>query len=237
VPLIRQRRAWRLEVEEGDEVPSVVAAAISSIAAAGGGELQWWVSGPTPATDRVAASLGLVARRDVWQVRLPLPLPAEEAPPLPVRPFVPGRDEQAWLEVNNRAFAWHPEQGDWDLATLVEREHEPWFDANGFLLYEEGGRLAGFCWTKVHPARVGEIFVIATDPHFGGRGLGRGLTVAGLNSLSQRGCTTGMLYVDESNTTARALYDHLGFTLDHVDRSYVTVVQAAPETPTSAPTA
>jgi mycothiol synthase len=226
-----------LEVPESNSASSEVASAISWVARAGGGELQWWVSGPTPATDRVAESLGLVPRRDVWQVRLPLPLPPEEAPPLALRAFVPGRDEEAWLNVNNRAFAWHPDQGDWDLATLVGREREPWFDADGFLLHEEEGRLAGFCWTKVHPGAVGEIYVIATDPDFAGRGLGRRLTVAGLDYLTHRGCTTGMLYVDESNTTARALYDHLGFILDHVDRAYATFVQAPPDTPTSAPTA
>ena len=45
------------------------------------------------------------------------------------------------------------------------------------------GRLAGFCWTKVHDDEeppLGEIYVIAVDPDFVGRGLGRALTVAGL---------------------------------------------------------
>ena len=49
--------------------------------------------------------------------------------------------------------------------------------------------------------------------------------LAGLDSLWGRGATTGMLYVDGSNTRARRLYERLGFTLDHVDRVYVGPVR------------
>lgn len=195
-------------------------AAGAEIAAAGGGHTHLWVSGPTPDHDRLAAEIGLTRGRDLYQMRRPLPCP--EPADLPVRPFQPGRDEEAWLEVNNRAFAWHPEQGGWDLGTLKEREAEPWFDPDGFLLHEQGARLAGFCWTKVHPGAVGEIYVIAVDPDFGGRGLGRKLVVAGLDHLHAiRGCTTGMLYVDAGNTGAVGLYVKMGFTVDHVNRAYV----------------
>ena len=107
---------------------------------------------------------------------------------------------------------------------LEARKQLPWFDAAGFLLHEEGDRLAGFCWTKLHDAdgrRLGEIYVIAVDPDFEGRGLGRELVLAGLDSLWRRGAVIGTLYVDGSNARARRLYERLGFTLDHVDRVYV----------------
>jgi mycothiol synthase len=102
---------------------------------------------------------------------------------------------------------------------------EPWFDPEGFRLYERDGRLAAFCWTKVHPPasgepELGEIFVIGVDPDFQGLGLGWALTEAGLAWLAAQGLATGMLYVDATNTTARALYDRLGFVLHHVDRLY-----------------
>ena len=83
--------------------------------------------------------------------------------------------------------------------------------------------LIGSCWTKVHRDRtpvLGEIYVIAVDPRHHGQGWGRSLTVAGLESLWRRGVTVGMLYTDATNEVAVALYTSLGFTVDHVDRSY-----------------
>jgi len=209
---------WRHDPEVAGDL---LREARAVVAEAGGGHLHLWRSNPTPDTDAAAEAIGLRRGRDLLQLRRPLPV--GEHGDIEVRTFIPGRDEEAWLEVNNRAFEWHPEQGGWDLSIIKSREAEPWFDPAGFFLHEEGGRLAGFCWTKVHADHappLGEIYVIAVDPDFGGRGLGRALTLAGLDHLARAGLTVGMLYVDASNTTARALYEHLGFTLNHIDRAY-----------------
>ena len=128
-----------------------------------------------------------------------------------VRSFVPGEDDAAWLRVNNRAFDNHPDQGDWVEATLQRRLAEPWFDPAGFLLAFDAEGLAGFCWTKVHEGEpdgpLGEIYVIGVDPDRQGIGLGRALTVGGLEHLSRdRHCPTGMLYVDGANPPALGLY-------------------------------
>ena len=208
---------------------SLLSAALREVGRQGGGHVHLWVPKPTPHSDAMAASCGLKRGRDLYQMRLGLPV-QDRHPRVATRPFEPGVDEAAWLEVNNRAFASHPEQGGWSLDTILEREAEAWFDPEGFLLYERDGRLAASCWTKVHhdtEPPLGEIYVISTDPDFQGQGLGRDLVLAGLDYLSSQGITVAMLYVDADNTPAVHLYQKLGFEVDHTDRAYVTDVPAS----------
>ncbi|MCE9623504.1 MAG: mycothiol synthase [Actinomycetia bacterium] len=188
----------------------------------------WW-GHDQPSDAALAVSLQMNSPyRRLLNMRRPLPLePAlatSAAHDVSVRPFVVGSDDLEWLRVNNAAFSWHEEQSDWDLATLRSRINEPWFDPAGFLLHERDGRLAAFCWTKVHEtegaSRVGEIYVIAVHPDFHGLGLGRALTIAGLRHLGDTGSTTAMLYVEADNTAAVRLYESLGFQTAHTDVAY-----------------
>lgn len=209
-----------------DEDPLRVAAdrlgpAIEAAKAIGAPAVRWWVEATTERHLEAARRAGLAPVRRLHQMRRPLPL--EETTDLVTRSFRPGVDDDAWLTVNNRAFAWHPEQGGWTQDTLRGRLAESWFDPDGFLLHEVDDRLAGFCWTKVHADEqppLGEIYVIAVDPDFVGRGLGRALTVAGLDHLADRGLTVGMLYVEADNTPAVGLYEALGFTIHHTTTAF-----------------
>ena len=92
--------------------------------------------------------------------------------------------------------------------------------------------MVGFCWTKLHEDThplVGEIYVIGVDPDHAGRGLGRELTLAGLDHLHRvRGAEVGMLYVEHDNEPARRLYESLGFEVHQVDRRYVGTIESAP---------
>ncbi|MEO3928251.1 mycothiol synthase [Micromonosporaceae bacterium B7E4] len=216
--------------------------------AAGTGALLVWAHSDHPSAAALALDLGLHRSRVLWQLRRSLrdPLPEPKLPAgVALRAFRPGSDDEAWLAVNRRAFASHPEQGRWEPADLRLRLAEPWFDPAGFLLAVEksSGRLLGFHWTKVHGGRtevhggraevhggraevhggpepadraagtapIGEVYVLGVDPDSHGLGLGRALTLAGLHHLRDRGLTRVMLYVDESNTGAMALYTRLGF--------------------------
>jgi mycothiol synthase len=187
-----------------------------------------WIMQANQVDDADAARLGFVPERDLLQMQVPLPLPIEvvaRSRPVVTRPFEPGRDDAPWLTINNAAFEGHPEQGGWTLEDLHARMTAPWFDPEGFLMADsdDGTGLIGSCWTKVHRDSdpvVGEIYVISVNPARHGEGWGRALTVAGLEWMAERGITVGMLYTTASNTAAVKLYESLGFTVTHVDRSY-----------------
>ena len=190
-----------------------------------------WAYGDLPAAHTVAARLGLRPTRVLLQMRRPLPIDAvdvAEPPGVRIRTFQPGRDENAFLRVNARAFATHPEQGRLDLVGLREEMAQDWFDPSGFFLAvtDPGAELLGFHWTKVHPqdrgsdgpdtgpsGAIGEIYVLGVDPDAGVRGLGTVLAHAGLRHLGERGLRTVMLYVEQDNVRAVRLYERSGFTV------------------------
>ncbi len=199
--------------------------ALEEIRRQGGGHIHAWVAKPTEDSDVLCEAVGLSRGRDLYQLRRGLPIEDEfQMEPISTRPFVIGQDEEEWLRLNNDAFSWHPEQGDWDLATLQNREEQDWFDPDGFLMHEINGKLAAFCWTKVHSdtePSIGEIYVIAVNPKLRGRDLGKAMCLAGLNYLNGKGIGEAMLYVEANNTVANKLYESLGFKIDHIDRAYV----------------
>jgi mycothiol synthase len=183
--------------------------------------------------DLVASAAGFTLTRAILEIRRRLPVTdirRDGLATLSTRPFRPGTDDETrWLEVNNRTFSWHPEQGGWTLDDLHARMAEPWFDPDGFRLHEQDGRLAAFCWTKRHDDEsppAGEIFVIGVDPDFQSHGLGAPMTLAGLDWLADHGLTVGMLWVESDNRPALRVYARLGFKEWTSRRYYERVLRA-----------
>ncbi len=186
--------------------------------------------------DSHLAEEGFERVRLLHQMRRPLPLPDElraATRAITVRSFTEV-DAGGFLSVNNRAFTWHPDQGGWDARRLTAAMDEPWFSPDDLLVHDTDGLLDGFCWTKVHPPvadgdpdgprpPTGEIYVIAADPDAHGTGLGRALTVAGLDHLAAKGLELAMLYVEADNEPAIALYERLGLRVHHSDAGYAPV--------------
>jgi mycothiol synthase len=198
---------------------------------AGSRPLRFWAHGELPGSAELARARGYERARVLLQMRRPLAgVDPDPHPALPagvtVSTFRPGTDEDAWLRVNARAFAHHPEQGRWTPQDLALREAEAWFDPAGFFLAWRDDQLLGSHWTKVHPAgetgdeAIGEVYVLGIDPDAQGMRLGRALTDLGLAHLRARGLSHVLLYVDEDNTAAVSLYERTGFTRHTVDVSW-----------------
>ena len=130
--------------------------------------------------------------------------------------FNPGIHKESWLNLNNKIFINHPDQGNWVMQDLENRMAEPWFDADGLFIAVEDGTLVGTCWTKIHhdlvnQAPVGELYVVGVDHDYIGHGIGRAVSIAAMNYLFNKGIREAMLYVDADNEKGLRLYESLGF--------------------------
>lgn len=120
----------------------------------------------------------------------------------------------SWLEVNNQAFSWHPEQGGWTMEDLKRGMEAQWFDPADVLFlwgHSDPPQLAGFHWTKWHGEGLGEVYVVGLAPQFQGRHLSIPLLDLGLARQVARGATRVILYVEADNEAALGLYRRQGF--------------------------
>jgi mycothiol synthase len=211
---------WSIVVPENRTASAAPTALTRALAGLDLGPVQLWIREVDDQLDEVARSMGFTPYRDLWQLRCALPAAASG---LATRAFTTD-DLGDFVRVNNRAFRWHPEQGALTAEAVEAQMTESWFDPDGFRLHhDDDGALVGFCWTKVHAEHdppLGEIYVIAIDPDHHGRGLGKPMTLAGLEWLTAAGLRHGMLYVESDNHAANATYEAIGFTRHHTDRAY-----------------
>ena len=180
----------------------------------------FWAHGDLPAAQALARDLGMEPVREllVMGTALDADVKAEvregyELVQYPELVSRWGREvvDKQWLEVNNDAFSWHPEQGGWDIAQLHRAMDTDWFDADGVWFLVAGDEIAGFHWTKRHPDGTGEIYVVGLSSKHRGVGMGGPLIQAGLNYLAECGSSQVILYVEGDNEPAVKRYRQLGF--------------------------
>lgn len=226
-------RLWTVEAAVRPEYRSdvhlsdLLTEAGRAVGTRGGRGIRLWAY--VPELTRAAETAGFALERELYHMRVPLPLGERPhfPPEIAIRGFREGVDEQAWLDGNNRAFAGHPENGDWGIADLDRRRRRPWFSSEGLRMAWDGDDLAGFCWTKVPSSRAGEIYVIAVLPGYQGRGLGKALLLEGIRHMHDgEGALACVLYVDAANLPAVNMYRSMGFRHHHTDRSYLGHLRA-----------
>lgn len=99
-------------------------------------------------------------------------------------------------------------------------------------LRDADGGLIALAGERLHPPGWTEISAVCTDPAHRGRGLGTRLIRAVGHHIRSRG-ETPFLHTSAANTSARALYEHLGFRL----RASIPLLIASPPGPSeSVPT-
>jgi mycothiol synthase len=156
-------------------------------------------------------------------------LPQLDAAPLPkwpagyeVRSFVPGRDEQTAVSLENECFADGWEYLPVEVGEIEGFVRSPSFRADGVIFAVHGGRVVGECWNWIDDERIartgdnrGDIWCLCVHPQHRGRGLGRALLLAGVDWLRSRGIESAYLSVDGANDRAKHLYPSVGFVTQH----------------------
>jgi len=87
----------------------------------------------------------------------------------------------------------------------------------------DGGSTAGFVAVKLHTEdKMGEIYMIAVDPDFQGRGIGSALTKFALDWMKDAGMSVAMVETggDPGHAPARRTYEKLGFGLLSIARYF-----------------
>ena len=191
-----------------------------------GNKIRLWSHGDLPQARSLAELNNFIKVRTVIQMSKELTEVSPVNCDYQIRSFLPDLDNNAWLTLNNLAFTNHSEQGNWSEADLLIRLNEDWFDEKGFFVSQDKDQLIGFCWTKIHGGHshshstgedhhdhepIGEIYVTAVINKYAGKGIGKALTITGLNYLKYQGLNSAILYVDSDNQAAFNLYQSLGF--------------------------
>ncbi len=126
-------------------------------------------------------------------------------------------EEDKLTQIQSRSFA-----GTWGynpntVEEIIYRTNSSTCSAEDIILTYEGDKVFGYCWTEITgeegtaTGRKGQIFMLGVDPDYRGKGVGKGILLAGLSYLKSKGLRVAELTVDSENKAALALYRPVGF--------------------------
>ncbi len=189
-----------------------------------GPTVELWSRPTSTPVERVIENLKSQLTRHLFQMRCETEISTLDFVDQSV-PFTPD-DRETLIEINNLAFADHPDQGNMTVERFERIASEPWFEPDGIRLWKVEDRIAAFCWTKIHDKPpLGEIYVIGVDPTFQGRGIGTLVTTSGIHWLAHKQQRAVMLYVEADNIAAVKVYERLGFKTVRVDKAWQLSLQ------------
>jgi len=125
-------------------------------------------------------------------------------------------DEDKLTQIQNRSFA-----GTWGynpntVEEIIYYTNLANCSPEDVILACDGDKIVGYCWTRITyetttDERKGQIFMLGVGPDYRGKGIGKGVLLAGLSYLKSKGLQVIELTVDSGNKAACALYRSVGF--------------------------
>lgn len=175
-----------------------------------------YVASTNRSAEQLLAQRGYALARSNWRMVKSLDGSAQLEKPegVELRALDPERDLEAMHTLDQRAFAEDPGYKPSSLAHLRE-EHVEAHDAapDLSLVAVHGSAVAGFLLTRLREhGAVAYVDVLAVDPAFQGRGIGRALLLHAFAAFARAGLGEAELDVSSVNPRGLRLYESAGMT-------------------------
>ena len=138
-------------------------------------------------------------------------------------------EENKLTQIQNRSFA-----GTWGynpntVEEIVYCINLSRCSPKDVVLAYDGDKIIGYCWTRITDEtttgeRKGQIFMLGVDPDYRGRGIGKGVLLAGLSYLQSKGLPVAELTEDSMSKAACSLYRSVGFKFQSSSLWYEKVI-------------
>jgi len=140
-------------------------------------------------------------------------------------------EEDKLTQLQNRSFADNWGYNPNTVEEIIYRTNLSNCSPEDVVLTCDGNRVIGYCWTRITceaeattGERRGQIFMLGVDPDYRGKGVGKGVLLAGLSYLKSKGLQVVELTVDSTSKAACSLYHSVGFEISSSSLWYEKVI-------------